>query len=211
MSNKNTFYFSHDANAHEDDKIVCLMSEYGSQGYGWWWILVEVLFQQENCRIDMSKKSTIPYLCRMLWDIEPDKVLPFVNSLVEYDLLERQGDFVFSPSLLRRNQKLQDLREKKKAAANARWSKEKEPDKTTSNGIDVIKKENKWVEFRSELKANDRYSMASVEVMDREREACLNWLASTGKVKKDYKAFYRNWLMKVIEDKGLKNNNQMVY
>ena len=52
-----------------------------------------------------------------------------------------------------------------------------------------------------------------MDELDNEKDKCLNWLASKGAAKKDYKAFFRNWITKFIEDKGLKGNNAngMVY
>lgn len=225
MSSKNTFYFSHDANAHEDDKIICLMSEYGSQGYGWWWIMVEVLFQQQGCKLDLSNKTTIPYLYRMLWDM-PIKDIPiFIDKLVEFGLLSRDGDLIYSESLIKRNDKIDALREKRRAAANARWKKEKvkeeEPapvkpkkpvDKTKT--IEVLRNEEMFAEFVKELQAHEIYSALPINQTYSERESCLNWLASKGTTKKDYKAFFKNWIKKKIDDKGFNNNSnqpKMVY
>ncbi len=222
MSSKNTFYFSHDANAHEDDKIICLMSHYGSQGYGWWWIMVEVLFQQEGCKLDLSNKTTIPYLYRMLWDMPMKDIESFIDQLVDFGLLVREGDVVYSESLLKRNDKIDDLREKRRAAANARWNKKKETKEEIpknskpldpSKTIAVLKDDNLFSIFAIELSKHEIYSALPKRQVYSERESCLNWLASKGTIKKDYKAFFKNWIKKRIEDSGLNtNNNQtMVY
>lgn len=222
MSSKNTFYFSHDANAHEDDKIICLMSEYGSQGYGWWWIMVEVLFQQDGCKLDLSNKTTIPYLYRMLWDMPMKDIESFIDKLVDFGLLVREGDVVYSESLLKRNDKIDTLREKRRAAANARWSKKKktkEETPKTSKPVDptktiaVLKDDNLFASFAIELSKHEIYSALPQRQVYSERESCLNWLASKGTVKKDYKAFFKNWIKKRIDDSGLNNSNNqtMVY
>lgn len=231
MSSKNTYFFSHDANAHEDDKIVCLMSEYGSQGYGWWWILVETLFQQEGCSLDLSKKSTMPHLFRMMWDMPIKDIPSFIDYLVDIELLTRDGDIVYSESLIKRTEKIDELRSKRSAAARARWDKvkkdkedklekaeaKKKPTVDNGKGIAVLNDDDKWSEFKKELKAHDTFKVVPEKVMDSERSICLDWLASKGTTKKDYKAFFRNWLKRKIEDKGFDNptnNNggrQMVY
>ena len=43
MSKKNTYYFQHDSNAREDDKIVALRMKHGSAGYGVYFMLLEIL------------------------------------------------------------------------------------------------------------------------------------------------------------------------
>jgi hypothetical protein len=220
MSSKNTFYFSHDANAHEDPKIVCLMSDYGAQGYGWWWILVEILFQQEGCKLDLSKQSTLPYLQRMMWDADKPQIKQFIESCVEYGLLVQDGDLIFSESLLKRNQKLDELREKRRAAANARWNKDKDKKETieqpvvkeSSGGIAVLKDQGKWAEFVSEVNVPEVYRVIPIKVLINEKDRCLDWLEANGKRKKDYKAFFRNWLKKHLENNRYDNNGQkMVY
>ena len=228
MSSKNTYYFSHDANAHEDDKIVCLMSDFGAEGYGWWWILVEILFQKEGCRIDLSKKSTVPYLQRMLWGIERNQVQVYIDKLIEYELLEVDGDYLYSPSLLKRAEKLNDLRDKRRAAAEARWGKKREkdekkeaaktaPPKENKNGIQVLQDDIQFNVFAKELISKDPYKLLGIKEIMFQRGSCLDWMASKGVVKKDYKAFFRNWLRKRIEDNGgvtntaSSNKSGMVY
>ena len=40
---KETFYFSHDFNAHDDPKIRAMMRVHGLEGYGIYWQLIEML------------------------------------------------------------------------------------------------------------------------------------------------------------------------
>lgn len=226
MSSKNTYFFSHDANAHEDDKIICLMSEYGSQGYGWWWMLVETLFQQEGYILDMSKKSTVPHLFRMLWDMPIKDIPEFIDYLVDIELLKRDGDIVYSESLLKRTEKIDDLRQKRKAAAEARWGKVREKKEKaearktearepSTTAIDELRNDKKFNEWISELMKKEPYSSLTLAQIRTQRDSCLDWLASKGAVKKDYKAFFRNWLRKYIESappqQKNNNGNQMVY
>jgi hypothetical protein len=48
---KHAFYFPHDDNAHSDPKIVELIGECGLAGLGFYWIIIEVLHQQEKGKI----------------------------------------------------------------------------------------------------------------------------------------------------------------
>jgi len=43
---KNAYYFSHDSNAKDDPKCVLLIEQLGLEGYGIYWILIEILRDQ---------------------------------------------------------------------------------------------------------------------------------------------------------------------
>ena len=45
---KDAYYFSHDSNAKDDPKCMLLIEELQLEGYGIYWILIEVLREQEN-------------------------------------------------------------------------------------------------------------------------------------------------------------------
>jgi len=45
---KNTFYFSHDYNARNDEKIKELIFNHGMSGYGIYWSIIEELYQNSN-------------------------------------------------------------------------------------------------------------------------------------------------------------------
>ena len=45
---KDTFYFSHDYGARNDEKIIKLISAVGYEGYGLYWAIVEMLYENEG-------------------------------------------------------------------------------------------------------------------------------------------------------------------
>lgn len=45
---KKAFYFSHDMNAIQDPKMMALLSKCGTAGVGLYWIIIEILHQQQN-------------------------------------------------------------------------------------------------------------------------------------------------------------------
>lgn len=51
MSKKNTFYFNHDCNARDDDKIVAVRMKQGAEGYGIYFMLLELLGCSEGCAL----------------------------------------------------------------------------------------------------------------------------------------------------------------
>ena len=54
MAKKNTYYFQHDSNAREDDKIVALRMDKGAAGYGIYWLLLELLSTSPDCEFERN-------------------------------------------------------------------------------------------------------------------------------------------------------------
>lgn len=222
---KNTYYFSHDANAHEDPKIVALMVKFGAKGYGWWWIMIEVMFQQKGYGLDTNEATTIPMLSRFFFDASVDDVEDFIEYCEEVKLITNKEGVLTSPSLLERVKKLDEIREKRVYAANVRWGKtgdkkeeepavEEESDEKPEdkpNGRQVLFDDKKFAEFKVELVAHKRIKIIPSDTIDNERDKCMNYIDYKKKVYKDYKAFFRNWLFKWIEDNDFKPTGGMVF
>ena len=51
---KDTFYFSHDYNAHNDVKILFMRQQLGMEGYGIYWFLIE---DRKSTRLNSSHSS----------------------------------------------------------------------------------------------------------------------------------------------------------
>lgn len=45
---KETFYFRHDYNAHDDNRLKKVIRRHGAEGFGVYWYLVELLFQESG-------------------------------------------------------------------------------------------------------------------------------------------------------------------
>ena len=45
---KDTFYFPHDYNAASDEKIEELLFKLGNEGYGIYWRIIEMLYQNNR-------------------------------------------------------------------------------------------------------------------------------------------------------------------
>jgi hypothetical protein len=136
---KEAYYFSHDANARHDPKILALRSIYGIQGYGIYWVIIEMLREQEDYQL--PKKEYIYNAIAMqvqCKDFAKEDAKQFVQDCInEFDLLHENNDFIYAKSLLKRMEKKNDLSEKRRAAAKARWNKTNdtndEPDDEDAN------------------------------------------------------------------------------
>lgn len=129
---KETYYFSHDYNARNDPKILAMRSEYGAEGYGWYWMIIEILREQPEYKLEYNK-----YLCITLaMQLQCDKnaLHGYVEKCInEYKLFTTDGTYIWSNSLLRRMVKKDAKSEKAKKAANARWHKDSNTSKTDEN------------------------------------------------------------------------------
>lgn len=107
---KDTYYFSHDVNASNDPKIIVMKELCGIISYAWWWILIEQLAAQEEYKLPMDKITFTGLGIAFGMKQNEAKLSTakqaeaFVILLInECELLETDGEFFWSPSLLRRN------------------------------------------------------------------------------------------------------------
>ena len=49
-------YFNHDSNARNDEKIVALRIRYGAEGYGVYFMLIEMLQAAPGCTLEKDNK-----------------------------------------------------------------------------------------------------------------------------------------------------------
>lgn len=125
---KDTYYFPHDSNARNDPKIVAMRSMY-ENGYGWYWILIEMMREDVDYQLDYSKKFSLIAISKEL-GCTVDEVKQFIEDCIhEFELFETDGDHFWSPSLKNRMVKLDDTRARRSESAKSRWNKEK---KTTT-------------------------------------------------------------------------------
>jgi hypothetical protein len=109
---KDTFYFSHDYNARNDEKIKRLIRKHGMQGYGVFWSIVEDLYNNANAlRMDYEG---------IAYDLRSDSDL--VASVVnDFDLFIFNGDYFGSNSVQERLEQRNDKSAKARKSASYRW------------------------------------------------------------------------------------------
>ncbi len=122
---KDTYFFSHDAHARRDPKMIAMMSIYGVKGYGFFWILVEMMREQDGYKLVMDKKYSLTVIATEL-DIDNKDAEEFIDDCVnEFSLFKMVDGCLISDSLMARMKHLDDKRSQAKAAADARWKKKK--------------------------------------------------------------------------------------
>lgn len=113
---KEAYYFSHDANAKDDPKILQLRMHLGWEGYGLFWGLIELLRNQPDYRMQKHYMSIAFAL-----QTDQKKIESLVN---DFDLFARDQEFFWSESLLKRMELKEEKSEKMRNAANKRWNKD---------------------------------------------------------------------------------------
>lgn len=114
---RDVYYFSHDVNASNDPKIIVMKELCGVIAYAWWWILIEQLAVQEDYKLPMDKitfaglaiafgmkQNEANASSNEAKASKSKQAEAFINLLInECELLETDGEYFWSPSLIRRN------------------------------------------------------------------------------------------------------------
>lgn len=91
---KDAYYFSHDSNAFHDQKIIKLRMEFGLEGYGFYWALIEILRNESNYEIEndcdaLSFHLNIPNL----------RITRLMNKCISVGLFVETNNIIYSESL----------------------------------------------------------------------------------------------------------------
>ena len=115
---KETFYFSHDYHARDDEKIVKLIAKHGWEAYGIFWAIIEKLY--ESGGILERDYDNLAFALRT--DSER------IANVIESGLFEVKHEKFYSKSVNARLIKRKGKSELARQSANLRWSKPKTKD-----------------------------------------------------------------------------------
>lgn len=111
-------YFKHDTCPRSDIEIMKLLNKYGAEGYGIFWILIELLHQNNN-RLYTDDINTIIEAYNLA-----EKTT--YSVLKEYKLFKWNNEYYYSERVGRNLEVQARLRENKLKAIYSRWNKDKE-------------------------------------------------------------------------------------
>ena len=106
---KDAYYFSHDSNARNDQRLMKVRMQYGMEGYGIYFGIIEILRETENYTLNLKDIPSVAFDLR----IELSVLEEIISN---YDLFKIDGDLFYSRSLKRR---LECLDKKKQIRAEA--------------------------------------------------------------------------------------------
>ncbi len=134
---KDAYYFSHDSHARHDPKIINLRSVYGLQGYGWYWVIVEMLRESNGYELNIKNKNIMAAIAHEM-STTREIAEKFINDCInDFELFEFDGESVRSLSLCKRMEKLEEKKRKRSEAgrkgAAGKWQKEELSSKIDGN------------------------------------------------------------------------------
>ena len=233
MAKDQPYYFSHDVNASTDPKIVAMMSEYGTISYAWWWLLIEKLAISEDYKLPFKKYTFIALDKELGMNTENERPLNenerplnenerplnenernffcsnksflFINSLIsDFELLECDDKYFWSPSLVRRQEERKSKYEKKQEqrrlagikSGEARRKKEQNRTTVEQNRTTVEQNEQK----KRKEKNNNSYSYSYGDARENENSENVLTMFDENPNKQDpYKNVFKIYMNDVGE------------
>jgi hypothetical protein len=117
---KDSFWFKHDNNARNDEKILELRANHGAEGYGVFWMIVETMAEDENGTIRLSNIGGLS----LGYGVPKGRLLEIINCAIELGLFHKEegGECkIFSNRMLNHKNDRKTLSEFGKTGANKRW------------------------------------------------------------------------------------------
>ncbi len=112
---KDAYYFPHDSNARHDLKIKALRKVYGWQGYGWYWLIVETLREEQDFKLEYGDFTFDALADDMGCPSEDTK--KFIDDCINrFKLFTADGEHFYSKSLIERMERLEKAREQRREA-----------------------------------------------------------------------------------------------
>jgi len=150
-------YFSHDYNARNDTKLIKVFMEYGLEGVGAYWCIIEMLYEEGGYLL-LSEYE------RITFELRTNEKM--INDIInKYDLFEKDIDKFWSESALERLNLRAEKSEKARQSIQKRWDKyerntnvkETNNERNTSKGKESKVKERKEKEEIRKIAPKDFY------------------------------------------------------
>ena len=173
---KDAYYFSHDSNARNDQRLMKVRMKYGMEGHGIFFGIIEILREQKDYTLTFDDIDSISFDLR----VDKEKIEDIVEN---YDLFEIKGHTMFySKSLMRRMLALDEKRQKLASAGK-------------KGGLS---KARKMLEGKSKLGSSSKVNKVNKTKVNDINKRMLLFKESLQKYKKQYGSvvlldFYNYW------------------
>ena len=204
---KDTFYFTHDYNAMQDEKIKKLIRFHGMEGYGIYWAIVEELYNNANAlRTDYEG---IAYALR----VDGKTIKTIIN---DYELFIIDGEYFGSLSIEKRLDERSAKSAKARDSANKRWGNvDANASKNNANASKSdARKESKGKERKKVNKGNEgvNNNLSALPTSEREnifKQTLFPYLDMYGA--EMLKAFFMYWTEKNSNGKKMRFDMEKVF
>lgn len=112
---KETFYFSHDSNARNDEKILAVRMRFGVEGYGIYFMLIERM-REESDYMSIKDYNSLAFDFR----VSADKVKSIVEDFGLFSFTE-DGKRFYSESFMKRMTIKDGKKQRRSNAARMKW------------------------------------------------------------------------------------------
>lgn len=120
MKHKEAYYFSHDSNARNDEKMLELRADYGYEGYGLFWAIIEVMRDSSDFKLSSEKINTLAIAV----NYDAKKLTKFIEDCIKkYFLFAEKDGKYYSNRLLISMKRKETVSKKMSANAKQRYSK----------------------------------------------------------------------------------------
>lgn len=123
---RDSYYFSHDVDAHTDIKIQALLYDYGAEGYGVYWVIIEVMRSSDELRLPMTE-GIYKAIAAMAHCSRSFDMAAYIASCIDLGLFSSDGDTFWSDSLIRRTDKVREISRKRSEAVATRRRPARQP------------------------------------------------------------------------------------
>lgn len=116
---KDSFWFKHDYNARNDEKILELLSEHGAEAYGIYWMIVETMAENDNGGVKASLMGGLSHGFR----VAKIRLIEVIDCCVKVGLFYEKEGFYFSNRMLKHKEERKFFSDKGKEGAELKWKK----------------------------------------------------------------------------------------
>lgn len=156
---KESFYFSHDYNARNDQKILIIRWEYWLEWYALFFMCLESMAEEDRGYI---YRGAIAGLW-VSYSVAIDRLMPFIEKCIEIWLFHEDKIWIFSPRMHEHKKYRKSLSEQGKKGAEKRWK--NSPPISPPNGKERKGKEIKGNNINTNITTNTNISIVK-EVWD---------------------------------------------
>lgn len=187
---KDSYYFSHDYNARNDEKIKKLIRVHGWVGYGLFWAIIEELYNNANAL--QSDCEGIAY------ELRTDK--DCIHSILhDFDLFVHDGDNFGSLSVQRRLDEKDAKSKKASISARKRWDKCERsanamPSDESRNALKEIKDIKETKDINSDK--SERLRLDCLDFYEKNKDKYPHYTPEF------FKEFIGYWGEKIVQGKG---------
>src|ERR1700677_178723 len=114
---KDSYWFKHDNNARNDEKILELRSKFGAEGYGIFWMIVETMAEDGDGFISFKNIGGLS----LGYGVAIGRLSEVIGVAIELGLFHENGGKIFSNRMLRHKEERNFLSESGKNGAKTRW------------------------------------------------------------------------------------------